>query len=465
MIRAYFGFRHYDLAHRNSIKKFVIHGKLRNKIWTLGGSLTKIAFFGNVANNFFRIATCLVEDRTLSITLLLPDTGDTTNFPMSDLGNPSAIDQPWIFMSKECRLRYLFRLDNSSLIKRLRQYDLVFLSSWNVIAAPFLKKKAAVFFPTGADLTIFPFFARYLRLNLQSAGYWKTFRPDKFFKIFLVSSLIKFGIRRCDFVLSDYAEPYQDALSRLRIKENKILRVSPPLAIDTDTFVDRPISKMTLPAHLINSIQHYDFVVFSPSRILTKKSRIHTVSGQYKGNDIFIRSFEKYLKLMVNRRNSSLLLLIDRGTSAKHETNKMKRLIYKLGIEDSVLWLIPEDGESFSRVQLIDLFSLSSVVADDFGAGWFGSISLEALSCSRPVITYVKDETLQRTYPWHPFISSNDENILAEKLFALATSPKQLKYYGAMGRKWVQENHSSEPIKVVYRNIIMQLLDLKNIEH
>lgn len=427
--------------------------------------MTKIAFFGNVANNFFRIASCLVEDEDLSITLLLPDRGDTTNFPMSDSGDSSTVNQPWILMSKEHRLRYLFRLGESSLIKRLRQYDFVFLSSWNVIAAPFLKKKTSVFFPTGADLTIFPFFTRYLRLNLLSAGYWKTFRADKLIKIFLVSILTKFGIRHCDFVLCDYAEPYQDALSRLRIENDKILQISPPLAIDTNVFFERPVSEMTLPAHLITSIQDYDFVVFFPSRILTNDSRIHTLTGQYKGNDIFIRSFKKYLDLMSNESTSSVLILIDRGVNAKHETNKMKRLVTKLGMEESVLWLIPEDGESFSRVQLIDLLSLSSVVADDFGAGWFGSMSLEALSCSRPVFTYVKNENLHKSYLWHPFISSNDENILAQKLFELATSPQKLEHYGVRGRQWVQEYHSSEPIKVAYRNIIMHLLDLKNLEH
>src|SRR5207248_4826794 len=56
-------------------------------------------------------------------------------------------------------------------------------------------------------------------------------------------------------------------------------------------------------------------------------------------------------------------------------------------LTDQVLWLQPPRPDGFTRDELIDLYAISDVVADQFGAGFFGYVVLEALSVGRPVLS------------------------------------------------------------------------------
>jgi glycosyltransferase involved in cell wall biosynthesis len=105
------------------------------------------------------------------------------------------------------------------------------------------------------------------------------------------------------------------------------------------------------------------------------------------------------------------------------------------------------------------MYSISDVIADDFGVGWFGSASLEALSCAKPLLNYVDSSIMSENYPWHPFLSSKDADELAEIIKDLYGNPSKVQEIGANGRRWVQEFHSAEPIKQRYLALIRQMIE------
>ena len=67
--------------------------------------------------------------------------------------------------------------------------------------------------------------------------------------------------------------------------------------------------------------------------------------------------------------------------------------------------------------ELVDLYSYSNVVADSFDKiGWIGSIVVEGLACSKPVIHSVNDEINNRLYGWHPILNAYTPAEVAEQI-------------------------------------------------
>lgn len=419
--------------------------------------MVKIAFFGNVANNFFRLGQILSSERDLEVTLFLPDLGDATNFPEGDLPDTKSVNLDWIDRGPQNQLRNAFRFGRKGLLWRLNSQDVVFLSSTNVMLAPLIRRPKVVFCPTGADMNVFPFFSVHFKFFKNSHSAKQTFHPGNLIRMYLVSLATRFGIKSCDYVLENPFPPYRRAAEAMKLSKSQLIKFPPPLAIDTETFRSRTLDQLTLSSVILGEFERFDFRVFSPSRILINNDPDYVRIGQYKRNDLLVEAFALFLKNGPDRRCG--LFLVDRGTTASKETGKMKKLIRKLGIESHVVWLIPGNGDSFDRSSLIDMYSISDIVADDFVTGWFGSLSLEALSCGRPLLNYVDPVVMSQIYTWHPFLSSNDSSGVARMIRKIYEEPVEAHEIGVNGRRWVQEFHSAEPIKRRYSAVIQQIVE------
>jgi hypothetical protein len=97
------------------------------------------------------------------------------------------------------------------------------------------------------------------------------------------------------------------------------------------------------------------------------------------------------------------------------------------------------------------------VVADDFGIGWFGAVALEALSIGRPLLTYVDDRVMSQLYPWHPMLSANTVDGVADWLQKLYFEPAYRDATGRCGREWIEMFHSPAAAGRTYVQRIAEL--------
>jgi glycosyltransferase involved in cell wall biosynthesis len=122
-----------------------------------------------------------------------------------------------------------------------------------------------------------------------------------------------------------------------------------------------------------------------------------------------------------------------------------------------VLWLEPPRPEGFTRHELVQLYRVSDVVADDFGIGWFGAVALEGLATERPVVTYIDDAVMSTLYPWHPMVSARTAADVADRLTELARDPELRREIGTEGRRWVEAFHSHDKAGEIYVSQILAL--------
>ena len=293
----------------------------------------------------------------------------------------------------------------------------------------------AVFLATGADLTTLPFARRHLIVFPQPPGSLR----NRIGRRALAHWQAR-GIRRCAEVWAAPFAPFAGALERLRVREERIAPIAPPLLIDTETFAPRQVSRAAALGALAPDVGERDFILFHPSRLMMRDLPVLRETGQWKRNDMLFRGFAAFKARSAGER--AKLVLIDRVVSPDRDA--ARRLVAELGITSSVVWLRPPRPEGFTRIEMIDLYSASDVVADDFGVGWgcLGSVVMEALAMAKPLLGFVDESVAARIYPWHPVLSSSTSDGVASLLERLWRDPEWRTSCGRRGRRWVEEFHS-----------------------
>lgn len=407
----------------------------------------RVAFCGNVANNFYQIAKALRRFEDIDAHLYL-EPHELQNSPESD--DPDiVVDYPsWVHRLPTATLREKLFPRRSAFVRDLEGYDLVVASGAAAALANDTTTPVA-FYATGHDLTVTPFALEYA---------WSQPRATAALKALRFSVLQRRGIERCrDLWVAPY-EPFLHALRRLGISETRVARTYFPLIIDPARFGRPPELPHELPG--VSEIrERFDFTVFHPSRLMIRASEKVRLAGQWKANDILIRAFAKFVEKAGTKRIG--LVLLDRqhpSWAPSWDVREARRLVRSLGIEENVLWLKGPHDFGFTRAELVSLYFTCDVVADDFGAGWFGSVVLEGLTAGRPVLSYVDERAMKRMYPWHPILSSNEVTGNAELLLRLYRDVAFRRDVGERGRRWVDEFHAPEPAARVYACRIRELV-------
>ena len=408
----------------------------------------RIAFYGNVANNFYQIVSALRIQTQVDAHLYLDaDAAHSQLIMQPESDTPSLKNNypNWIHQDQyTTRMSMLFPW-KSKLTKELNQYDAVVVSSHGPMFTQFVSRPT-FFFVTGYDLTYLPFPKKFWFYNNS-------------LKSKLVGFLVGFwqrrGIRRATEIWTQPYSPYTQALGELSISPDRISPMYFPLIIDTERFKFDKNAKYNMDSNIQQIISNHDFIVFHPSRLLIQNHPYLKASGKWKQNDLLFRGFAKLLRRCGHRR--PVLVMPDRTKS--DDIALGKRIIKEMGLERHVLWIKPPHPEGFTRDQLIPLYSVADVVADDFGIGWFGSVVLEACAISRPVVTHIDENVMSRLYPWHPILSANTEEGIANHLMNLCLDEKYKHHIGQKGREWIRAFHSIESCSSVYVKRISELCD------
>lgn len=394
----------------------------------------RIAFYGNIANIFYTTAKALRTNSNIDAHLYLESTADLVQSPESE--DPELLNgyPSWIHKDSKWNLRSVFYFWKDNIIPELDKYDLVLLSGRGVVLSPFLKSKT-VFYVTGSDLTLIPFFRRL-----------KLIYPSNTITAIIGQVLQRRGIGMADEIWTQPFFPFKNALNQLNVKSNKIRDKYFPLIIDHKVFTYDPDSYLSMDDNVRMILDNFKFVVFHPSRLMINPHDELKAAGQWKQNDLLFKSFADLVAKF--GAHDAVLVMPDRSVSP--DVIRAKEIIKELGIERNVVWIRSGRPDGFTRNELIKFYSIADVVADDFGIGWFGAVVLEGLSVGKPVLCYVDDSVMATLYPWHPLLSSNTREGLFNILATLYQDPMYRKAQGLKGRNWIELFHSKESASRLY---------------
>lgn len=393
-----------------------------------------------MCNFLYQIAKSLrVPDASGNVVdahLFIERSADLQNLPESDDPELAGRYPAWIHVgdwlqgkSRALGIAYPAAL---SVLAQWKNFDLLVVSAEGPSAARFCGKPY-IFLSGGGDLTLMPFPDRAAALNEQP-GFIKSLAWR------LRAHWQRKGIASASTIVTQPFQPFLDSLSQLGIAPERIAGTTSLLSLDTDRFRRLPADQIAWIGPQAERLRQSDFVIFHPSRMMIRDSAVLRATGQWKANDSLLRGFAAFLATGTAKR--PLLALIDRVHS--FDIGLAKAEIQRLGIQDHVVWLQGSSQEGFTRHELIELYSLSHVVADDFGAGWFGSVALEACATECAVLTYVDEKAMRAMYPWHPFVNARTPEEIAMQLGRLFREPAQRDETGRLGRAWATEFHASQ---------------------
>lgn len=406
----------------------------------------RIALYGNMCNFLYQIAKALRNPDQAGVAhdahLYIERTSDLQNRPEADDPELAGNSPDWVHVGDwmHGRRRALGVLWPAALpvVREWRGYDLLIVSAEGPSAARFAGRPY-LFLTGGGDLTLMPFPDRY------NAG-----DPDGGWLRALVWRLRarwqRAGIRAASSVLTQPFRPFLEALDALGVRRDRISGTTSLLALDTARFRRNPAA--TVPT----ALEGTDFLVFHPSRLMIRDDPVLRATGQWKANEVLLRGFAAFLRSGQARR--PVLALIER--SHARDIALARAEIARLDLQDHVVWLRGPTAEGFSRSALIDLYSVSDVVADDFGAGWFGSVALEGCAAECPVLTYVDEAAMAQMYPWHPFVNARNEQDVARELKRLNSDTQLRRQIGQRGRDWVVTFHALQPHRAKLRAELMK---------
>ncbi len=270
---------------------------------------------------------------------------------------------------------------------------------------------AYVEFPIFANFTSTPFIAFTQGSDLRELAFTKS----------LKGILLKRAYKKAKAVL--YTQPdHYPLLSKLNIKNGIFI----PAPWDVDFF--KPEQKQNNP---------YDnkFVIFHPSNL----------EWRLKGNDILLKGFSKFILDYPN----SILLIAQNGI----DRERTDKLIHELEISKNVKFIGP-----LSKEKMLYYYNLCDVVADQFILGSMGAVSLEAMLCEKPLLSFIEKSLHEQLYlKLPPVVIASNPNEIYTQLKILTNANLRTKL-GTEGRKWVLANHSPQivckKLRIIYESIL-----------
>lgn len=397
----------------------------------------RVAFCGNIGNTHYQIVKAL-RSVGYDAHLFIGKDDPLWYRPESDDPTLKNTYPAWLHEGRWLTHLHGVVPNLSPLIRRLDRFDLVVASGTMPVVAQ-MSSSPVCFLSTGADLTVtpFPWRSRHRRRNwIARIGY------------FAVAFWQRRALRSAAEVWTQPFRPFTESLEALGVDERRIHSDGVRLAIDTEVFSRSAVVDDTVSPMIAEITARSDFVVFHPTRLVFAQDPESLRTGQSKGSAITLRAFAEFVRS--NTAGQPLLVLPERGP----ELSTAKILVEELGIEKNVYWARPPRAEGFTRSELISFYSIANAVIDEFGAGWFGYVSLEAMSCSVPVISRTDEAALDQLYGSDRFwLSAQGESDAAQRLQQLAASPAWAAEIGMKSRAWVERHHSFDAVHGHYVNL------------
>ena len=378
----------------------------------------KINVVGDVLTMPYTLAKYLRKknvDVTLFMDSSLIDESYSPSWEDEDLNEIGLPD--WI-KTKDVKIFQCFLRNEKGreFLKRLANCDLIHALGESCIWASFTGKPY-IFQSYGFDLDYMPFNKSSLKSRILA---W----------------LQRRGIKKaCEVLIS----PYQfDCLKKLGVSNNKYSFHS--WGIDTNKYkkIDSCLGKE------IRDKFNVDFVFFHPAR--------HEWGDPKKidkGNDKLICAFSAFLN---NTGRKAELVFIEKG----NDVSKSKELINRLGLENNILWLKPMNKKS-----LIEYYSISDLVFDQFCAGSFGQIFLESMSIGVPTFIFLLEDYEKYYEEFPPAINVFSIDDLVSEMIKLTDDAEYRIAIGNKSRAWMVKYHDWNVVTDKYITLYKKILEMR----
>ncbi len=406
----------------------------------------KIALIGNVCNNMYNIGMALKKHTNIIPHLYIGSKTDIHTNPM--FNDPEAKNQSeWVFINENWDSTLVFKKLSFTFINKLKneKYDAIIVSDVGVWLAPFIKHTKFYFWTTGADITRMPF-------PLTFNFLYKT--PVAKIKAWTMAFIQRWGIKNINFFLTQPFTPFINALQKLKIPADKIANAYFPIIIDLNIFKYSDNYREKLSQDNLNKIEKFKFKIFHPSRLMIKQNKALIDSGQWKGNEMLLKG----LKIFIDKYKVTDICIILPNRVHSIDVDLFHSHIKELQLEENIVWVEGQTKEGFNKEEMVALYSCADLVVDEFGVGWFGSIVVEAAACSRPTMCYLDTSVMEQLYPWHPIISVNTPETIAEEIAQLYFDKDYFTKKSNNSLAWAKEFHSQEKTGEIYARQLTTLL-------
>ncbi|MDP2923756.1 MAG: glycosyltransferase family 4 protein [Candidatus Omnitrophota bacterium] len=252
-------------------------------------------------------------------------------------------------------------------------------------------------------------------------------------KNFLLSSLQCRTLRKAGLVL--YPMPHQARFaSRLKLSRSKFFL--PMVPVDTQKY-----SKRNSPAlSKLREFYNCDWLFLHPSR----QEWMRDIPDN-KGNDKLFMAFAHFVK----NGNNAKMIVFEKG----RDIADSKKLIMSLGIGNNVIWLNEQNKEG-----LINLYSISDIVFDQFNIGSPGLITWEALSIGLPTFVYMKEIWKDYIDELPPVINVSTEEEIFSMISKLCEDKTLRIDIGIRSRDWITKYFHWERVIEQYVEYYNQIL-------
>jgi glycosyltransferase involved in cell wall biosynthesis len=289
--------------------------------------------------------------------------------------------------------RSLFPCSFEEIKNIMKSYDLVIAFGLGSIYAhsanvPFMH------YPYGGDLTIIPFQKSSVGLLQRRA-----FEQAKYIIV---------------------GDPYFfDFLKKLGI-ESKAKFI--PFMIDIEIYkqINRDEAMDILESDIVNKIRN-KFIFFVPSR----------QDFYWKGSDKIIIALSRLLK----KTRDVFAILSGWG----NDLEQSKQMVNQLNLGEHIIFL----PYIMSKKRLVTFYNLADVVMDQFNLGGYGTSTMEALACGKPVIANIETSRYNPYFRELPPVlrAESAEQIYCQMLKLWENKGGLCEEIGRKSREWIMEFH------------------------
>ena len=167
-----------------------------------------------------------------------------------------------------------------------------------------------------------------------------------------------------------------------------------------------------------------------------------------------IRAFGRYVREAEPAGLPAAALVLTKwGTDVRAS----QQLCRELGIEGRVVWRHP-----MHKMRLLEYYRAADIVLDQFheAVGSFGTVTVEAMACARPVIMYfnpqVHEWCLEKNPPIQSALTTPE---IYGRLVALAGSAERRAAVGAQSRAWVERWHGWQRVAQAHLELYCEVFD------
>ena len=197
-----------------------------------------------------------------------------------------------------------------------------------------------------------------------------------------------------------------------------------PHMIDTELFSPMDYQQRQCEKEKMRKELGCDLILFHPPRQVW----VDRLITDCKGNDKVFRAFAKFVGVSKKRVK---LVVVEKGW----DVEESKNLVNKLGISEHVVWMEPMPKPKMCR-----FYNMADIVLDQFVVGVFALVSVEAMACGTPVLTYVAQAPDGMFYSeMPPIVNVHRERDIYRKMCLLAEKRDMRDKLGREGQQWVEK--------------------------